>query len=133
MIASAAIVTRVADAFFAPRTDSYGFWIVASRDEALARFLTASGVEQIDDLPHMVVECAAVQQGNATVPVEPVTDEPGLRAFVDVAAAGFATGPAGCALTPPAIAAPIAQPIHNFLIVMTRSGLLDRRIWDRRL
>lgn len=86
----AELVSR-ADAFFAPRTDSYGFWIVASRDAALARFLTGIGVEQIDDSPHMVLECAAVQPGNPTVSVERVTDESGLRAFVEVAAAGFET------------------------------------------
>src|SRR5690349_16316361 len=27
-----------ADAFFSARTDSYGFWVVSSRDAALARF-----------------------------------------------------------------------------------------------
>jgi hypothetical protein len=80
-----------ADSFFAGRTDSYGFWIVGSRDEELARFLTDSGAEEIDDSPHMVVECSAVHRPESPVSVEIVTDEVGRRAFVDVSAAAFET------------------------------------------
>lgn len=89
-LSSAELVAR-ADAFFASRTESYGFWIVASRDEELARFLTTEGSEQIDDSPHMVMECSAMQPPSSELSIEVVTDERGRKAFVDVAAAGFAT------------------------------------------
>jgi ribosomal protein S18 acetylase RimI-like enzyme len=82
---------QCADAFFASRTDSYGFWVVASRDAALAQCLADNGAEQIDDSPHMVVECSAVLRPITSASVEVVTDEVGRSAFVEVAAAGFAT------------------------------------------
>jgi GNAT superfamily N-acetyltransferase len=80
-----------ADTFFAGRTDSYGFWIVGSRDEELARVLAESGAEEIDDSPHMIVECSAVRRPESSVSVEIVTDDVGRRAFVDVSAAAFET------------------------------------------
>lgn len=82
---------RYADEFFASRTENYGFWIVSSRDDALAQFLTDNGAEQIDDSPHMVVECSAIRRDTTSVPVEVVTDERGRSAFVEVAAAAFTT------------------------------------------
>lgn len=81
----------LADRFFASYTESYGFWIVGSRDEELARFLTDSGSPQIDDSPHMVIDCAGIQRPEASVAVQLVTEEPALRAFVEVAAAAFET------------------------------------------
>src|SRR5579884_2051574 len=74
-----------ADAFFAPRTESYGFWIVGSRDGELAEFLTGCGAEMVDDSPHMVVECSSVRRPDSSLSVETVTDDAGRRAFVDVA------------------------------------------------
>jgi GNAT superfamily N-acetyltransferase len=84
-------LVQQADSFFASRTDSYGFWSVGSRDEDLARFLTAGGTEEIDNSPHMVAECSAVQRPASSVSVEIVTDDAGRRAFVDVSTAAFET------------------------------------------
>jgi ribosomal protein S18 acetylase RimI-like enzyme len=84
-------LVTLADSFFASYTDSYGFWILASRDGELAGFLTDNGSDQIDDAPHMVIECADAQPPASSVTVQLVTDQSALRAFVDVAAAGFET------------------------------------------
>lgn len=84
-------LVRRADAFFAPRAGSYGFWIVASRDDVLAQFLTENGAEQIDDSPHMVVECSELRNPPSSTSIQLVTDEAGLHAFVDVAASAFET------------------------------------------
>ena len=80
-----------ADAFFAPHADSYGFWVVASRDAALAEFLSTRGAELIDDSPHMVVDTATVSDAPRSLSVDVVVDDVGRRAFVEVAAAAFET------------------------------------------
>jgi ribosomal protein S18 acetylase RimI-like enzyme len=80
-----------ADAFFAPHADSYGFWIVASRDAALAECLNAHGAESIDDSPHMLVDAAIVPDAPPSLSVDVVVDDVGRRAFVEVAAAAFET------------------------------------------
>jgi ribosomal protein S18 acetylase RimI-like enzyme len=80
-----------ADAFFAPHAESYGFWIVGSRDAEMAAFLSAAGIEPIDDAPHMVVETAQVAEPDPSVAVGVVTDDAGRSVFVEVAAAAFET------------------------------------------
>lgn len=89
--ASQAQLLERADAFFAPHASSYGFWIVGSRDSALAQFLNARKVQLVDDSPHMVLDTAAVAHAAPTVDVELVDDESGRRGFVGVAAAAFQT------------------------------------------
>jgi ribosomal protein S18 acetylase RimI-like enzyme len=80
-----------ADAFFAPHAESYGFFVVGSRDAEMAAFLTTAGAEALDDAPHMLVETARVPDADPALAIGLVTDDAGRQAFVEVAGAAFQT------------------------------------------
>ena len=123
-LSAAELVSR-ADAFFAGERPAYGFWVVESRDAALATALAHAGADVVSDDPHMSLELEGVEpEIGSGIALEVVHDEVGRQRYLQVASRSFETlgvDPGTWALVYPSVAAVAQDDIIT--VVALQAGL----------